>query len=57
MLFRSAKYTKDPFFKKVYDSQKEFAELTVPYQLRANGLFYNMAKSAMDEGIITDYKK
>lgn len=52
-----AKYTKDPFFKKVYDSQKEFAELTVPYQLRANGLFYNMAKSAMDEGIITDYKK
>ena len=37
-----AKYTKDPFFKKVYDSQKEFAELTVPYQLRANGLFYNI---------------
>lgn len=50
------KYSKDPFFKKVYDSQKEWAKLTVPLQVRSNGLFYNMGKTAMDEGLITDYK-
>ena len=51
------KYTKDPFFKKVYDSMLAWAKLTVPYQVRSNGLFYNMGKTAMDQGIITDYKK
>ena len=51
-----AKYDKDPFFKKVHDSQIDFAKLTVPFQVRSNGLFYMMGKSAMDEGIITDYK-
>lgn len=52
-----AKYTKDPFFKKVYESQREWAELTVPLQVRSNGLYYMMGKAAMDAGIITDYKK
>lgn len=51
-----AKYTKDPFFKKVYDSQLAWAKLTVPFQVRSNGLYYMMGKTAMDEGIITDYK-
>lgn len=51
------KYMKDPFFKKVYDSQLEWAKLTVPYKVRYNGVYYNMGKTAMDLGIITDYKK
>lgn len=51
-----AKYDKDPFFKKVHDSQLAWARLTVPYETRANGLFYMMGKTAMDEGLITDYK-
>ena len=51
-----AKYTKDPFFKKVHDSQIAWAKLTVPFQVRSNGLYYMMGKTAMDEGIITDYK-
>lgn len=51
------KYLKDPFFKKVYDSQLAWAKLTVPYQVRSNGLFYNIGRTAMNDGIITDYKK
>ena len=51
-----AKYTKDPFFKKVHDSQIAWAKLTVPFPVRSNGLYYMMGKTAMDEGIITDYK-
>ncbi|MDR2744768.1 MAG: TRAP transporter substrate-binding protein [Desulfovibrio sp.] len=51
------KYMKDPFFKKVYDSEAAWAKLTVPFQVRANGLYYQIGKTAMDEGIITDYKK
>ncbi|MEG2171663.1 MAG: TRAP transporter substrate-binding protein [Desulfovibrionaceae bacterium] len=51
------KYMSDPFFKKVYDSQLAWAKMTVPYQLRSNGLYYNIGKAAMDAGIITDYKK
>lgn len=51
------KYMSDPFFKKVYDSMFDWAKLTVPYQTRANGLYYLMGKTAMDEGIVTDYKK
>ena len=47
----------DPFFKKVYDSMQKWAELTVPYQKRVNGVYYNMGKAAMDAGIITEYKK
>lgn len=51
-----AKYDKDPFFKKVHDSQIAWARMTVPYETRCNGLFYMIGKTAMDEGIITDYK-
>ena len=52
-----AKYLPDPFFKKVYDSQMAWAKLTVPYQMRANGLYYQMGKTAMGDGTVTDYKK
>jgi len=31
--------------------------MTVPYQVRSNGLFYNIGKQAMSDGVITDYKK
>lgn len=51
-----AKYDKDPFFKEVHDSQIAWARLTVPFETRSNGLFYMMGKTAMEEGIITDYK-
>ncbi len=50
------KYTSDPFFKKVYDSMYAWAKLTVPFQVRVNELYFRMGKTAMDEGIITDYK-
>ena len=48
---------KDAFFKKVMDSELEWAKMTVPFQMRANGLYYQFGKVAMEEGIITDYKK
>ena len=44
------------FFKKVMDSQIAWAKTTVPYQMRCNQLYYMMAKAAMDEGLISDYK-
>ena len=47
----------DPFYKKVYESMQAWAKMTVPYQKRVNGVYYNMGKTAMDQGIITDYKK
>ncbi|MDR1857358.1 MAG: TRAP transporter substrate-binding protein [Desulfovibrio sp.] len=51
------KYMKDPFFKKVYDSELAWAKMTVPFQVRSNGLYYQIGKTAMDEGVITDYQK
>jgi TRAP-type mannitol/chloroaromatic compound transport system substrate-binding protein len=45
-------YEKDPFFKKVFDSQMAWAQLTVPYVTSANGLYYNFGKTAMDTGVI-----
>ncbi|MBQ9537053.1 MAG: TRAP transporter substrate-binding protein [Desulfovibrionaceae bacterium] len=48
---------KDAFFKKVMDNEIAWAKLTVPFQMRANGLYYRLGKTAMDEGLITDYKK
>lgn len=52
-----AKYaSENAFFKRVMDSQIAWAKMTVPYQRRCNGLYYMMAKTAMDEGLITDYK-
>lgn len=51
------KYAADPFFKKVLDSMQQWAQLTVPYQNRANGVYYRMGKTALDKGLITEYKK
>jgi len=48
---------KDAFFKEVYENEIAWAKLTVPFQMRANGLFYTLGKTAMDDGLITDYKK
>lgn len=48
---------KDPFFKKVMDSEIEWAKLTVPLMVRNNGLFYQIGKTAMDDGLVTDYQK
>ncbi len=46
------KYSKDPFFKKVLDSQTAWAQMTVPYVTSANGLYYQFGKTAMDTGVI-----
>lgn len=52
------KYSKKvPFFKEVLASLNEWAELTVPYQVKVNGLYYRMGKAAMDSGAMQDYKK
>jgi TRAP-type mannitol/chloroaromatic compound transport system substrate-binding protein len=52
-----AKYSaKDPFFKKVYTSLKNWADLTVPYQVKVDGLYYKMGKTAMDSGAMKEYK-
>jgi TRAP-type mannitol/chloroaromatic compound transport system substrate-binding protein len=47
---------KDPFFKKVLTSMQEWAELTVPYQEKVNGLYYNMGHIAIEEGVISSGK-
>lgn len=47
---------KKPFFKEVLASLNEWAELTVPYQVKVNGLYYKMGKTAMDTGAMQDYK-
>ncbi len=47
------KYAKqDPFFAKVYKSMVDWANLTVPYQLMTNGVFYQMGKSATDKKLV-----
>jgi len=48
---------KNVFYKKVYDSMEAWAKTMVPYQMRMNGVSYNMGKTAMEQGKITDYKK
>lgn len=48
---------KDAFFKEVMENEIAWAKLTVPFQMRANGLYYTLGKTAMDDGLITDYKK
>jgi len=50
------KYASDPFYAKVYKSLQDWARLTVPYQKRVNGVYYNMGQAAMDAGVITEYK-
>lgn len=47
---------KKPFFKEVLDSLNAWADLTVPYQVKVNGLYYKMGKTAMDSGNMQDYK-
>jgi TRAP-type mannitol/chloroaromatic compound transport system substrate-binding protein len=47
---------KEPFFKEVLDSLNNWAELTVPYQVKVNGLYYKMGKTAMESGAMHDYK-
>jgi len=46
------KYSADPFFKKVLASQTAWAQMTVPYVMNVNGLYYNFGKTAMDTGVI-----
>lgn len=38
---------KDPFFKKVADSQKDFAKLTVPYWTKLLGLYQGLGEAAV----------
>ena len=42
-------YEKDPFFKKVLDSQTEFAKMVYPYHSRTLELYYNLVKTAHEE--------
>ncbi|MBI9084377.1 MAG: TRAP transporter substrate-binding protein [Desulfobacterales bacterium] len=44
--------TKDAFFKKVLTSMQEWSKLTVPYQNKANGVYYKMGKTALDSGVV-----
>ncbi len=48
---------KDPFFKKVLMSMQEWARLTVPYEAKANGVYYKMGKAALDAGAVGFQKK
>jgi len=43
------------FFKEVLDSMTEYARYAVPYQTRANKVFYEMGQTALDSGAIEDY--
>lgn len=43
---------KDAFFKKVLTSMQEFAKVTVPYQAKANGVYYKMGQTALDTGVV-----
>lgn len=43
---------KDPFFRKVLTSMQEFAKVVVPYQGKIDGVYYKMAKAALDEGTV-----
>ena len=47
---------KNPFFKQVLESLENWARLTVPYQVKVNGLYYRMGKTAMDSGAMKDYQ-
>lgn len=51
------KYSKkSPFFKEVLASLTDWAKLTVPYQVKVNGVYFKMGKAAMDSGAMSDYK-
>lgn len=47
---------KNEFFKEVLASLHDWADLTVPYQLKVNGLYYKMGKTAMESGAMKDYE-
>ncbi len=42
----------DAFFKKVLTSMQEWAKVTVPYQAKANGVFYKMGQTALENGVV-----
>ena len=47
----------DAFFKEVLTSMQEWAKLTVPYEARANGVYYKMGQTALDKKVVKeDYK-
>jgi TRAP-type mannitol/chloroaromatic compound transport system substrate-binding protein len=43
---------KDAFFKKVLTAMQAWAKLTVPYENKANGVYYKMGKTALDNGAV-----
>ena len=43
----------DPFFKEVLTSMQEWAKLTVPYEARANGVYYRMGQTALDKNVVS----
>jgi TRAP-type mannitol/chloroaromatic compound transport system substrate-binding protein len=43
---------KDAFFKKVLTAMQDWAKMTVPYQAKANGVYYKMGQTALDKGIV-----
>jgi len=47
---------RDDFFKEVLDSMLEYSKTAVPYQTRANKVFYDMGQTALDTGATKDYK-
>ena len=38
---------KDPFFKQVLDSQRNFAKIVVPYWTKINDLYSNLGNAAL----------
>ncbi len=44
--------SQDAFFKKVLQSMIDWANLTVPYTSKINGVYYNMGKTAVDSGAV-----
>jgi TRAP-type mannitol/chloroaromatic compound transport system substrate-binding protein len=47
---------KNAFFKQVLNSLEDWAKMTVPYEEKVSGLYYKMAKTALDTGMMKDYK-
>jgi TRAP-type mannitol/chloroaromatic compound transport system substrate-binding protein len=43
---------KDAFFKEVLTSMQAWAKKTVPYQARANGVYYKMGQRAIDKNLV-----
>lgn len=47
---------RNAFFKEVLDSLLDYAKTAVPYQTRANKVFYEMGQTALDTGATKDYE-